>query len=651
MTRVIGEFVLFASGSLALSLLAKATLIMTVALVAHVLARRCRASLRHLLLATMFPLLMALPIVMVTQPPVDLGVSVEPSMRKAIGSEPPSPPDSAFPVGVVGGEERATVHPATAWPPSGPALLMVVWSLGVVVAILPLISGLARIRELRRSGMPWAPGKARVAQLAAHGGIAARTRVLLVDALAGPMTCGAFRPVIVLPPDATGWAEQDLRRALIHELEHIRRHDWLTLFAARIVCAVYWFHPLVWFAWRRLRLDAERACDDIALREGTADSYAEQLVNLAQRVSRRRAQSGLAMANRGDLPARVSAVLDERQARGRIGVASIVMTGTLATALLATVAPLRAVGVPKSLPLPQVGPATSVGSPAGAAGLVEDPVNITLATNQAMTSVPAETLTRPRAGSKETQAAPNEREPSFDAASVRSRTDSELQFNIAVTPGRFRATNVSLLQLLLAAFPGYQANQFVNAEGWIKDAKFDVEATFGGGDRPSPEQLASMMRTLLEDRFSLEAVRESRSMDAFELVALDGVAAARLSRQAEKSAVASSPLPLRPGTTMNGVGRLAAVQLPISRLSQVLSARLGRPVLDRTGIEEPIAVDLTWAPGPGETGFGATSATNALGDRPSLSTALQEQAALTLRAVTTSVDVVVVRNAARPAAN
>ena len=36
---------------------------------------------------------------------------------------------------------------------------------------------------------------------------------------------------------------------------------------ARVVCAFYWFHPLVWVAWHRLRLDSERACDD-GVRDG-----------------------------------------------------------------------------------------------------------------------------------------------------------------------------------------------------------------------------------------------------------------------------------------------------------------------------------------------------------------------------------------------
>jgi len=48
----------------------------------------------------------------------------------------------------------------------------------------------------------------------------------------------------LLPADAREWSELDVRRAFVHELEHIRRGDWTVHILARAVCALYWFHPL-----------------------------------------------------------------------------------------------------------------------------------------------------------------------------------------------------------------------------------------------------------------------------------------------------------------------------------------------------------------------------------------------------------------------
>src|SRR5262245_11024602 len=117
------------------------------------------------------------------------------------------------------------------------------------------------------------------------------------------MTCGVLRPVVMLPDDAQRWDEKDLERAFVHELEHVRRCDWAVHCLARVACAAYWFHPLVWTAWRQLTLEAERACDDAVLGNSEATVYADQLLGLARRRSAVRRSPALAMANRSDLAA------------------------------------------------------------------------------------------------------------------------------------------------------------------------------------------------------------------------------------------------------------------------------------------------------------------------------------------------------------
>src|SRR6185437_5803676 len=97
------------------------------------------------------------------------------------------------------------------------------------------------------------------------------------------------------------WSPMDVQRALVHELEHVRRRDWPIQILARVVCAMYWFHPLVWTAVRRLSVEAERACDDAVLIQCDSAAYAEQLVRLARRLLKADRQAVLSMANRTDL--------------------------------------------------------------------------------------------------------------------------------------------------------------------------------------------------------------------------------------------------------------------------------------------------------------------------------------------------------------
>jgi len=175
--------------------------------------------------------------------------------------------------------------------------------------------------------------------------------VLLHGALPGPMTCGVLHPSVVLPLDAQTWEAEDLNRAIVHELEHVRRGDWVSHCLARALCAVYWFHPLVWIAWRQLALEAERSCDDAVLGRSEATAYADQLVSLAQQLSLAKMPAKsplLAMANRADLAARVGAVLDTRRRRGRAGALPVALACAAAAVLVLTMSPLRMVAAPQS---------------------------------------------------------------------------------------------------------------------------------------------------------------------------------------------------------------------------------------------------------------------------------------------------------------
>lgn len=112
---------------------------------------------------------------------------------------------------------------------------------------------------------------------------------------------------------------------------------------ARTVAALYWFHPMVWSAWRRLCLESERACDDAVVMSEERTDYAEQLVRLAQRMSATPVQPILGMANRRDLSTRVAAVLDDRVHRGRAGFALAAGTVLALALVVGSVAPVRAV--------------------------------------------------------------------------------------------------------------------------------------------------------------------------------------------------------------------------------------------------------------------------------------------------------------------
>ena len=343
MTAIVADAAVLLTSGYGFSILLKATLVLALGLAAARLAGRQRASLRHLVLAVTFAALAALPLVLLTGPQV--------SIRLASATATAPPPLSAAPVTAAVSAPRASASPATdsgrrVERPSWMTIVVGAWGLGAVLIIASLISDLWRVRRLVRQGLPWIDLQRRVTMLADDAGLRRRLDVVTHEDVRAPFVYGVGRPSIVLPADASGWSDADLDRALVHELEHVRRGDWLVQLVARVATACYWCHPLVWVAWRRLCLEAERACDDAVVQRAERTDYAEQLVTMAQRLSRTNAQPVLGMANRSDLARRVSALLDGTQRRGRVGVAPAAAAIGAAVILCAAIAPVRAVGAP-----------------------------------------------------------------------------------------------------------------------------------------------------------------------------------------------------------------------------------------------------------------------------------------------------------------
>jgi beta-lactamase regulating signal transducer with metallopeptidase domain len=261
----------------------KASVILVVASLTVTVATRVRAAIRHLILAAAFLALLILPVAIRVLPEQPLPFRIS-AVETAEPLYVTHPLDTPRPLAEHSRIVSAATPPSWHLWPLG-TLLTLIWAAGAVIALLPLAVGRRALRQLRREAIDWRTGDSLLRELIGGRRPVRAVSVSLHRAVTGPMTFGVLRPVIVFPPDAVEWRTADLRRALRHELEHVRRADCLIDAVARVTCALYWFHPLAWLSWHRLRLEAERACDDAVVRESEAVAYAEQLVSLAARVS------------------------------------------------------------------------------------------------------------------------------------------------------------------------------------------------------------------------------------------------------------------------------------------------------------------------------------------------------------------------------
>jgi beta-lactamase regulating signal transducer with metallopeptidase domain len=375
----------------AVNVVVKATMLLLLALGIDLVVRRASAALRHRIWALLFMGLPALPALEWLTPAWTWRVLpsawpvAENSTPKATTLSQFEPPEPAlairrqpgtiqstavFDTGQTAAMNRDEVAEANATP-SGTANAaqrpvdsvgapvisrrlgspadwwFMIWLLGVLVALAPLVLGLVANWRLRGRCRPLDDRRLvrRIDRLRRQLGLHRCASVLLGEPQQMPITFGLRRPCVVLPSAALDWPSQRFDAVVLHELAHIKRLDVPLQLMARAACAAYWFHPLVWWSIRRMRVARELACDDCVLDAGQeATDYAANLLEIAREHRTRLMYLGaaLSMARRSQLEGRLLAVLDADNRRKPLGraPAAILLAASLAiVAMLGAVRP------------------------------------------------------------------------------------------------------------------------------------------------------------------------------------------------------------------------------------------------------------------------------------------------------------------------
>ena len=187
--------------------------------------------------------------------------------------------------------------------------IAVCWAGGTLFLLARLIVGISAVWHLSARSNSFSGSTPHV-----HPDWKRPASVRLSNAVTVPMVWGLFRPVILLPANATEWEPERQHAVLLHELAHIQRQDWLIQTIAQITCAVYWFNPFVWLAARQLRVEAERACDDHVLNAGyQSTDYAQYLLDIVRNIKglRSASRATVAMVHPSKIEGRLRTVLAE----------------------------------------------------------------------------------------------------------------------------------------------------------------------------------------------------------------------------------------------------------------------------------------------------------------------------------------------------
>jgi uncharacterized protein (TIGR03435 family) len=240
----------------------------------------------------------------------------------------------------------------------------------------------------------------------------------------------------------------------------------------------------------------------------------------------------------------------------------------------------------------------------------------------------------------------------FDAVSVKPDDGSSPGWSIGLQPGRFVADNISLRTMIVTAY-SIQPNQLIGDPSWVNNDRWDVVATMPAGLPPPPlgsgpsGNTMLALRTMLADRFGLQMHREAREIDVYDLVFARPDR--RLGPEVKPAAENCAPDSVNRsfcGVRNLGPGRIAITGMPMSFFAGSLTGRVGRHVVDKTGLTSLWDFTLTFAP---ERPIG--SATPVEPALPTLFAALQEQLGLKLEAARGPVEILVVDKVSRPTAD
>ena len=171
-----------------------------------------------------------------------------------------------------------------------PALATILWLSGTAVHLVLLTISIARLRQLARSAEPVDPTtRQRARELAAQLGLRRCPDVSFVNGPLSPMLCAiGTAPRLLLPRDL--WDRLDDRQrdtVLTHELAHLRRRDHWVRMLEVTAAALYWWHPVVWYARHAVREASEQCCDAWVLwaLPRSAASYASALIEAIDFIS------------------------------------------------------------------------------------------------------------------------------------------------------------------------------------------------------------------------------------------------------------------------------------------------------------------------------------------------------------------------------
>ncbi len=211
------------------------------------------------------------------------------------------------------------------------------WLAGVAILALRMLGGLVLVERLRRTALPLTPEwVARCRALEVRLTTPLKVLFAQSEAVATPIVAGWLKPMVLIPASfLVRLLPAELEALILHEMAHVRRLDAFANLIQSVVETALFYHPAVWWVSRRVRLEREQCCDELAV---AALRDPALYVRALQTLETLRAPPyGVLAANGGSLKRRAArilgvAVTPERPTISRTAAVAILAIGAAAMA-------------------------------------------------------------------------------------------------------------------------------------------------------------------------------------------------------------------------------------------------------------------------------------------------------------------------------
>ncbi len=197
------------------------------------------------------------------------------------------------------------------------SIIMLLYTAGLGLMLGRLMLNVWQVRQLRTEGelLPDAAWNEAIAKWRKKLNISRAVTLKVSARINVPMMLGALKPIILMPmATINNLTTDEVEAILLHELAHIKRHDYLLNMLQTIGETILFFNPFVWLISAVVRKDRELCCDDIVVANTASPlSYARALTMIAAGSNEQAEMAMAATGSKNQLFHRIKRIMEMKK--------------------------------------------------------------------------------------------------------------------------------------------------------------------------------------------------------------------------------------------------------------------------------------------------------------------------------------------------